>query len=147
MKELYSLLMAESVNEFVAELRILSKLHHRNVVPFYGLYRALPPGSNNNGGGGDSADRHHHHRYLLVTKFAVRDVLCLLLLLLCECSHGVCVFVTGRWSSGYTHGRTRRAAQALSCARARACASDPQIRLRASQHCWSTKQLPAVWRR
>jgi hypothetical protein len=147
MKELYSLLMAECVNEFAGELRILSKLHHRNVVPFYGLYRALPPDSN---GGGDSADRHHYNRYLLVTKFAVRDVLCVLLLLLCECSHGVLVFVTWalvQWMYTHLHTDGHGGPPRLCLGRACACGSDPQIRLRTSQDCWSTMQPAAVRRR
>jgi hypothetical protein len=51
------MLMEESVKEFAAELRVLSKLHHANIVPFYGMYKAPGDGQT---------------RYLLVTKFAVR---------------------------------------------------------------------------
>jgi hypothetical protein len=54
------MLMEDSVKEFVAELRVLSKLHHQNIVPFYGMYKAH----------GD-----YQSRYLLVTKFAVRVAL------------------------------------------------------------------------
>jgi hypothetical protein len=53
------MLMEESVKEFAAELRVLSRLLHVNVVPFYGVYKAPT---------GDAQSR-----YLLVTKFAVRD--------------------------------------------------------------------------
>ncbi len=48
----------ESVKEFAAELRVLSRLRHANIVPFYGMYKA-PAGN-------------AQTRYLLVTKFAVR---------------------------------------------------------------------------
>jgi hypothetical protein len=51
------MLMEESVKEFAAELRVLSKLHHANIVPFYGMYKVPGDGQT---------------RYLLVTKFAVR---------------------------------------------------------------------------
>lgn len=52
------MLMEESVKEFAAELRVLSRLHHVNIVPFFGMYKAPA---------GDAQSR-----YLLVTKFAVR---------------------------------------------------------------------------
>jgi hypothetical protein len=44
LKELYSML-SDQVDEFATELRMLSKLHHEYIVPFYGLYRVASSGT------------------------------------------------------------------------------------------------------
>ncbi len=54
-------MLSDQVDEFAKELRMLSKLHHKYIVPFYGLYRASTDGP---------------ARYLMVTKFAVRVGVC-----------------------------------------------------------------------
>ena len=61
LKELFSVMMEDSIHEFAAELRFFSKLQHPHIVPFYGLYRDL-----------GLTDGVEYGRYFLVTKFAVR---------------------------------------------------------------------------
>ncbi len=50
------MLMESTVSEFALELRMLSKIRHDHIVPFYGVY---------------TVSAHDHPRYFLVTKFAV----------------------------------------------------------------------------
>ncbi len=52
------MLMEVTVAEFAAELRMLSKLKHEHIVPFYGIFVVSPT---------------DYPRYFLVTKFAVRQ--------------------------------------------------------------------------
>jgi hypothetical protein len=58
LKELFSMLMEVTVAEFAAELRMLSKLKHEHIVPFYGMFVVSPT---------------DYPRYFLVTKYAVRQ--------------------------------------------------------------------------